>query len=159
MVAVVHLVLVVLPSFIAAYTDLREMKIPNILSIVMVFAFIVTAPFLLTFGEIGWRALYAGIFFAIGFALNATGRMGGGDVKFGSASLLYVASADIGLYLQVLGLMCLAGVITHRLVRGIPALRGIAGHWRSWGERANFPLGFVLAGSLVFYLSLVTILS
>ncbi|MEL6425927.1 MAG: prepilin peptidase [Pseudomonadota bacterium] len=155
MTATVHMILVVLPCFIAAYTDLKEMKIPNILSIVMVLGFVVTAPFLLTLDEIGWRVLYAGIAFAIGFALNAVGKMGGGDVKFGSASLLYVAPIDIGFYLQVLGLMALAGVLTHRFVRGIPAIRNIVGHWRSWGERANFPLGFVLAGSLLYYLSLV----
>lgn len=153
--ALVSLALVALPCLYAAWSDLRYMRLPNALSLAMIALFLVSAPFLMDLSEMGWRLGIAFAALVITFLLNAGGVIGGGDAKFGSAAMLFVAPVTdhITLFLQVLGMMALAGVVTHRLAARVPLMQGLG--WQSFSERGSFPFGLSIAPALLFYLMLI----
>ncbi|MGV1764215.1 A24 family peptidase [Rhizobium rhizogenes] len=75
---------------VAAISDLLTMTIPNRVSLVLLGAFIVLAPFIgLTLPEIGMHAAGAAIVFCACFALFALNVMGGGDAKLLAASAIW----------------------------------------------------------------------
>jgi len=92
----------------------------------------------------------------IGFALTLTGGVGAGDAKFAAAMAPFVALGDLRLFLVLLGAVVLASFITHRLLRQFPAVRRATPQWESW-QRREFPMGFALGPSLIFYLGLASI--
>ena len=74
----------------AAFTDIRERRIPNALPIALIVLFVVALllePSLR--GVVHWRLLSALVAFVAGFILFATGLMGGGDVKLFTALALW----------------------------------------------------------------------
>ncbi|MBC2771298.1 prepilin peptidase [Rhizobium sp. AQ_MP] len=86
------ILLTVLPFclVIAALTDFFEMTIPNWISLLLVFAFLLLSPFSgLTLVEFGWHVAAAGMVFSICFALFAFNVMGGGDAKLLTAAALW----------------------------------------------------------------------
>jgi prepilin peptidase CpaA len=75
---------------VAAISDLLTMTIPNRVSLVLLGAFIMLAPFVgLTLPEIGMHAAGAAIVFCACFAFFALNVMGGGDAKLLAASALW----------------------------------------------------------------------
>lgn len=74
----------------AAVTDLREMKIPNWISLVLVAGFLIAAPLMhLSLASFGWHLLAAAIVFGVCFGLFAINVMGGGDAKLLTAAALW----------------------------------------------------------------------
>lgn len=74
----------------AAVSDFRSMTIPNIISIVMIVAFVGLVPFSgLPLTTIVYSALTALMTFLVCFGLFASGAMGGGDAKLLTASALW----------------------------------------------------------------------
>lgn len=152
--ALIHLLVVFVPALIAIWTDFSSMRIPNLVSIAMIVLFVVVAPFTLPLDEIPWRLLTAVAVFAIGLALYALGQMGAGDVKFAATVFLFVDPSDVTFFIRILGIMALAGLLTHRLVARVPAARAMATHWTSWTAKGVFPYGVALSSSLIYYLAL-----
>ena len=48
-------------------------------------------------------------------------------------------------------LWILAAFAAHRIMKRVPSFRDRTAHWESW-ERRDFPMGFALAPSLIFYM-------
>lgn len=140
----------------AAYSDLKYMIIPNWLSILMILAFLVPGLIFLDFTTVLWRLLAAFATLVVGFILNALRMMGGGDAKFATAMAPFIALATLERFMLAMGLFLFAALLTHRFASRVPALRGLAPDWVSWTTGRNFPMGFAMAGALIWYLAGLT---
>ena len=139
-----------------AWSDLRFMKIPNAAVLVLLGVYLIAGPLLLPFDVWLWRWVHFAVVLVAGIVLNAVAHFGAGDAKFGAAMAPFFAAAHLNLVLMLLAAFLLGAFAAHRLVRHLPALRGLAPDWVSW-TRADFPLGLALVGTLWGYLALVAI--
>ena len=91
------LVLVVLPLLLAlaAGWDIASFTIPNFLNLALIAVFAVFAFTAgLSLSAIGWHLLAGLAGLAVGFALFATGHIGGGDAKLFAAVALWLGLKD-----------------------------------------------------------------
>ncbi|MEM1430585.1 MAG: prepilin peptidase [Pseudomonadota bacterium] len=135
-----------------AWSDLARMKIPNLAVGALIALFLVLGPFVLPLAEWGWRWAHLLVVFGIGFVANQFGLLGAGDVKFTAAAAPFVAASDAAFLLLPLSMILLAGVLIHRALRRVPAIRAAAPEWESWTNR-KFPAGLALGPALAFYLA------
>ncbi len=140
-------------AFWVAWSDMARMKIPNAAVVALVALFLVLGPFLLPLADWGWRWLHLAVVLVIGFVMNMGGLVGAGDAKFAAAMAPFVALSDAAWFLVLFAAVLLAAFATHRGFRAVPAARRLAADWQSW-NRADFPMGLALAGSLSLYLGL-----
>ena len=149
--------LLLAPVMVAvAYSDLRYLRIPNILGLVALVLFVVTAP-LLTFGELGWRMTAAAVVFAIGFAMFALRLIGGGDVKILAALLLFIPSQTYSLFALNFSASLLLGIAFILTVRALPLFR--QSQFVSLNTKSGFPMGISIALSGILHPFLVTALA
>lgn len=135
-------------SIWAAWSDLKFMKIPNIISIVLALIFIVVGPLVLPFDIYLGRILVGIIALAVGFLIFFTGIAGGGDIKLLAAMLPFIAREELFAFAFLLSAMTLSGIAAHRLVGKL----GYAPEgWISWQGNRKYPFGLSLAGSFSFY--------
>ena len=137
-----------------AWTDLSQMRIPNKAGIALVGLFAVGGLLALPFEEYAWRYMHLVIVLLAGIILNAAGAIGAGDAKFAAASAPFVAAGDLMFVFMIFTATLLGTWVTHRLVKNIPALRQMAPNWKSWATGWDYPMGFALGGTLIFYLML-----
>lgn len=135
----------------AGAMDLFTMTIPNKISLVLIAAFLLMAPFV----GMGWYQfamhLSAGmVFLLVGFAMFAAGLLGGGDAKILAVAGLWLGFdhiAEYTLYAAILG-----GIVTFGLLfmRKIPVpLWMIHQDWfsRLYYYKTGVPYGIALAGA------------
>lgn len=140
----------------SAWSDLKYMKIPNILVLIMAGLFLVTGPFLLDFDIYLWRLLGGFIVLVIGFTLFSLGGIGGGDAKFAAAMALFIDHTHLASFLFMLAMFALLGVVLHKIVGKLGFMSKITDTWESWrieksGKKKNFPLGLGMSGALIYY--------
>lgn len=116
----------------SAWSDLKYMKIPNILVLIMAGLFLVTGPFLLDFDVYLWRLLGGFIVLAIGFTLFSLGGIGGGDAKFAAAMALFIDHTHLASFLFMLAMFALLGVVLHKIVGKLGFMSKITDTWESW---------------------------
>ena len=136
----------------ATWSDLKYLKIPNIVPISMVILFIIIGPMVLPLQEY-WRSLlYGFIALLASIAIFAAGLIPGGDLKFTTAIIPFVNTYELVSFAMFVSLCALTAVATH-LVFGWLGLAPKG--WQSWeggGWRRRFPVGFALSGGLITYL-------
>lgn len=138
----------------AAWSDLKFLKIPNILSVVLALLFIILGPFVLPFDDYVGRIIVGLIALAVGFLIHFTGLVGGGDLKLIAAMLPFIAREDLVAFAFVVSIMTLAGVAAHRTIGKL----GYAPEgWKSWEGHRKYPFGYSLAGAFIFYLGIKSI--
>jgi len=120
------------------YFDLRYMRIPNVLSIVAVALFAVSA-LVNTPDDLVARLVVAGAVFAIGFAGFCFRILGGGDVKILSALLLFIPLQDLTIFANVFSASLMLGIIAILSVRRMPFAGGTS--WKSISASTRFPMG------------------
>lgn len=135
-----------------AWTDLWSLRIRNRAVLAAVALFVATAP-LIGWEEAGLRLLAGAAVFAVGFALFAARLMGGGDVKMGSALLLFVPSGTLALFAYAFSVAMLLGIATVAALRQVPALRR-AGPV-SLRAQGTFPMGLAFALGGLLHLALL----
>ena len=127
---------------LAAYCDVRHLRIPDVISVAMVGIFAVSA-FVSMPDDLGARLAAAGGVFAVGFVAFAARLVGGGDVKLLSALMLFVASDHWLLFANILSVALLVGVA------GIVAARSArfsgAERWKSLVVPRAFPMAVSIA--------------
>lgn len=148
-----------LPSCVwAALSDMKEMKIPNRATDLMLGAFVLGgAALVLWGGDAGWgwgdylwRYAHFAVVLLAGIALNAARLMGAGDAKFLAAAAPFVALGDLGLVV-VLYLFCLVLTwVLHRAARA-SGLRAMTPDWVSWTTGKRFPMGLAFGVTLPAY--------
>ena len=136
----------------ATWSDLKYLKIPNILPLSMVLAFIIVGPFVLPMEEYLYSLLYGFIALVISLFIHAAGLIPAGDLKFASAIIPFVDTGELVSFGLFVALSAFMAVFTHLVF-------GWAGwaptHWASWqggGWKRRFPVGFALSGGLITYL-------
>ncbi|MDP1668052.1 prepilin peptidase [Phaeovulum sp.] len=154
--ALVFLVLVSPICAWVAWSDLKTMKIPNAAVLSLLGVYLLVGPLLLPLDVWAWRWLHFAVVLVAGIILNAVAHFGAGDAKFAAAMAPFFAQAHLNLVLILLAAFLLGAFVAHRLVRRVPALRGLAPDWVSW-TRADFPLGLALVGTLCGYLAIVAL--
>ncbi len=148
---------VTLPALLwAAWSDLRAMRIPNGCVVTLVLVYAAVGPLVLPLADWGWGWVQLVVVLVVGFALNMAGTLGAGDAKLGAAMAAFIAPPDIAFFLLFLALVMLAALLTHRTVRAVPILRGLAPDWVSW-QRRDFPLGFALGPALALYFAITVL--
>lgn len=135
-----------LPILLAtAFSDLREMRIPNRLSWagLMIFAFCV--PLL---GVEAWsaRILVALAAFSVCFGLFAVGWLGGGDAKILPVTFLFVPVSLLPLFLFSFCFAMILGMVAIWCAR--QRLSHPDAVWVSMQPGAAFPMGLSIAASL-----------
>lgn len=73
----------------AAVSDTLTFEVPNFVSIGLVAVFAATAPFYLSFAQLGWHAVVGLAVLIVGFLLFAVGILGGADAKVLAAAALW----------------------------------------------------------------------
>lgn len=144
----------VLPiCFYVAFSDLRDMRIPNQAVLVLAAVFVVVGLFALPLPVYGMRLVQMVAVLLIGILLNAGGAIGAGDAKFAAAAAPFIAPGDLRVLLAIFAANLLAAFVTHRLAK-YTGLRRIAPDWKSWNMGWKFPMGLSLGGTLAIYLGL-----
>ncbi|GAA3868860.1 A24 family peptidase [Celeribacter arenosi] len=148
------LVPVAILSFVAAFNDLKRMKLPNVIVIALALVYVVVGPFVLSLEQYGWGFVHAAVMYLVGmFAFMFLG-VGAGDGKFAAAMSMFIPVADARMVLVIFAAYLLGAFAAHRIARRIPAVRSATPDWVSW-ESGKFPMGLALAGTIVHYLAWV----
>lgn len=119
----------------SAWSDLKLMKIPNVLVLLMAGAFIISGAILLPFDVFLWRLLGGFIVLVIGFTLFSLGGIGGGDAKFAAAMTLFIDHAHIASFLFMLAMFALLGVVLHKIAGKLGFMSPITDNWEPGGSR------------------------
>ncbi len=140
-------------SFVAAFNDLKRMKLPNGLVLAMVGVYLVMGPFLLAWDQYLWGFSHGVVMYLVGMFAFAYLGVGAGDGKFAAAMALFIPVADAGVVLSLFAAFLIGAFLAHRALRALPAVRRATPDWVSW-EHKKFPMGLALAGTMVTYLAL-----
>jgi len=138
----------------AAATDLLTFKIPNAVSIALVAAFLVIAPF----AGFTWNGFFThlatfAVVLAAGIALFAAGFVGGGDAKLLAAASLWLGYESFPTYLAMVavcgGVLALVLIVFRRfrLPDSIAALPWVA---RLHRRDSGMPYGIALAAAALW---------
>jgi len=145
----------VLPICIyVAWSDLREMRIPNISVLALAGVFLAVGLIALPFEVYYMRLLQLVIVLLAGFLITSLGLVGAGDAKFAAAMAPFIAPGDYLMFLTLFAAVLIGAWITHRGAGMVPAVRRATPDWISWDRGKLFPMGVALAGALVVYLAL-----
>ena len=145
----------VLPICIwVAWSDLREMRIPNVSVLALAGVFLAVGLIALPFEVYYMRLLQLAIVLLAGFLLTSLGLVGAGDSKFAAAMAPFIAPGDYLMFLPLFAAVLIGSWITHRGAKAVPAVRRATPGWVSWDRGKLFPMGVALAGALVVYLAL-----
>lgn len=128
-----------------ALYDLKQMRIPNSLSIIGVIFFAMAFPIL---GVEQWtlRALVGMCVFAVCFGLFAAGWFGGGDAKILPVTALFVPISLIEIYMLSFSFSMLLGMVMIWMARQLYSSPDAT--WVSMKPQAKFPMGISIAASL-----------
>ena len=135
-----------------AFSDMRDMRIPNQMVMLLFLVFAVVGLIALPFNEYLWRYLHLVVVLVAGIALNAGGVMGAGDAKFAAAAAPFIPLGDVRFLVILFAANLLAAVAAHRIGK-YSAPKNIAPHWESW-TNPKFPMGLALGGTLALYLGM-----
>ena len=126
-----------------AYCDLSRMRIPNLLSLVAVALFLISAPAFLTTDAALMRVLLAGAALLIGFVMFAFRLLGGGDVKIFAALMLFIPVPTVSTFLLLFSAAMIFGIALMPVLRALPG--AASSGWVSLQPGARFPMGISIA--------------
>lgn len=127
-----------------AYSDLRYMRIPNLLSLIAAAVFVVFAA-ILPPNDLMVRLIVAGVVFALGFLAFAFRLVGGGDVKFLPVLMLFVPFGKLAIFCNTFSAALILGIGAVLALRRLPASAGWG--WKSFSGTPKFPMGISIAGA------------
>ena len=148
--ALVFLPLVLPLCVYVTFSDMRDMRIPNVIVVMLFVVYAVVGLIALPFDAYLWRYVHLIVVLVAGIALNAGGAMGAGDAKFAAAAAPFIHVGALRLLMALFAANILAAFLAHRIAK-YTALRNFAPHWKSW-TNPKFPMGMALGGTLALYL-------
>jgi prepilin peptidase CpaA len=151
--AIVFLLLTFPFCIYATWTDLKFLKIPNIVPVSMLLVFLITGPLVLPLPEYGLSLLYAFIALCISLVVFAAGLVPGGDLKYTCAILPFVDTGELISFALFVSLCSILAVITHLLFGWVGLAPKDWASWQKGGWKRRFPVGFALSGGLLTYLA------
>ena len=151
--AIVFLVVTLPFCIFAAWSDLKFLKIPNIVPVSMVLIFIVVGPFVLPFTEYKLSLLYGLIALLLSLVVFAAKIVPAGDLKYTTAIIPYVNTGELLNFVMFLSLCSLLAVLIHSIVGRLGLGPASWASWQESGRKRRFPFGFALSGALITYLA------
>jgi len=134
---------IVSPVLVAcAYSDLRYMRIPNKLVLMLAVFFVITSP-MLTLPEIGWRIAVSAIVFGISAIAFSLRMLGGGDVKMLAALLLFIPSTTLTTFGYIFSSSMLTGLLVSTTLQNAAWAESLG--WASVKAKGRFPMGISIA--------------
>lgn len=153
-----YAILFVFPAamIFAGAMDLFTMTIPNRISLLLVIAFIILAPFSgLSMGDIGAHILAGLLVLAITFSLFSFGYLGGGDAKILSVAALWLGFEHMGAFLIWVALLGGVLAVGFLIMRKMPMPSFLLRQeWalRLYEPQGGIPYGVALgAAALIIY--------
>lgn len=126
----------------AAVFDLRHMRIPNALSVVL--ATIFAAACLATLpGDFAMRLIVAGSVLVLGAAAFFAGLVGAGDVKLLTTLLLLVPAAGMPVFALEFSAALAVTMAALFSLKRLPVVAGLG--WRGFSPGREFPMGVAIA--------------
>lgn len=140
---------VIAPLLLSAiYFDLRYLRIPDLITVLLVGVFVICAV-LFTPDDLAIRLSVAAGVFALGFAAFSARLVGGGDVKLLPALLLFIPANGLILFANLFSLSLLAGVAAIVLLR--QSRFATASGWKSLSQPRAFPMGLSIGLAGLIY--------
>jgi prepilin peptidase CpaA len=127
-----------------AYFDLRFLRIPDMLSL-MVLAIFAVVVVLAPMPDLVSRLIAAGLLFAAGFVAFAFRLVGAGDVKFLSVLMLLIPTSSLALFANLFAAALLAGIVCVLALRRLPGARQST--WKALSTPRVMPVGVSIAVS------------
>lgn len=151
--AIVFLIVTFPFCIYASWSDLKFLKIPNIVPLTMVLMFIIIGPMVLPWGEYLNSLLYGFIALVISLFVHAAGLVPAGDLKFTSAIIPFINTNELLSFAMFVALASFMAVFTHMVFgwAGWNPDNWESTHGRGW--KRKFPVGFALSGGLIIYLA------
>ena len=137
-----------------AWSDMKYMKIPNMAVLALLGVWVVLGLLILPFSQWAIGLGLGAALLVIGFFAALIRFFGAGDAKFIAAMAPFFVQSNLRFVLVMGAGALLAAFFTHRLAKIIPPLRRQTQDWQSW-TRADFPMGFALAGILNIHIVLL----
>ncbi|WP_158602256.1 A24 family peptidase [Cohnella endophytica] len=117
----------------ACWTDVRNMRIPNELTVVFAGSGLLYQTFAHGILGLGWAITGALAGFVPLYAMNRLGGMGGGDVKWFGAFGMW-AGASLTAWLVMLSILYAGGIACVLMLLRLPGIR-------IWGGKLKWPWG------------------
>ena len=124
---------------VVVYSDLRHMRIPNALLLVILALFLTALLPVLPWTELAWRLTAAGVVFALCIGAFAAQLLGGGDTKMLPLLVLFIPAQDWALFALFLSAGLIVTLVGVRVLRLLP--REWLQPWRGLARDDRFPLG------------------
>lgn len=150
--AVLPLILLTPVLCAVAWSDLRHMRIPNLLVLLALGLFVICMP-LLGWQEVAWRLGVALVVFALGTLGFALRLFGGGDVKMLAALMLFVPSQTLHGFGYGFSLALVLGVVFVLALRAAPFLRDA--ELAVIRNSGKFPMGISIALAGILHATLI----
>lgn len=137
----------------AGISDLRTMRIPNHLIILLLAGYAAAVPLVgLNLPEVAWSVTAATIIFALGFIGFSYGWMGGGDVKLLAVAALWLGAGNVApfiFYTSIFGAVLTIITLIFRVVRLPGAWGGQEWIARLHHRDTGIPYGVAIAAAAV----------
>jgi prepilin peptidase CpaA len=123
------------------WCDLKFMRLPNLLVLMLVVVFAATVAWTLPLVVLG----VALAVLVLGAMANAAKLLGGGDVKVLAALVLFFPTEQLLAFAFTLCICMIAGIVALVMLRRI--LRGKGATWRGLQEGARYPMGLSIGAA------------
>lgn len=144
--ALVFLIATAPLAFIAAFNDLKHMKLPNVVVGALALTYVVVAPFVLPFEQYLWGFAHGAAIYVVGMFLFFFAGVGAGDGKFAAAMAMFIPVADAAPVLMLFSAFLLGAFAAHGSCApsplcAAPRRTGNRGPTRNspWGSRSREP--------------------
>lgn len=131
-----------------AYTDTRDLRIPNWTVLAVLGVFLATGSWGLPLETFLWRLGYAAVAFGLSLLLYnvAQGGIGAGDLKLLTALVPFLAGTVLLQFLAVYVLISILGTLAFWLARR--ALKGRETGWKAFDNVVYYPVGVFIGLSV-----------
>lgn len=148
---------------LASWSDLKTLKIPNLLVLAVLAVFVVTGLWGLPTETFLWRMLYGVIVLFVGFGLFSAGLIGGGDAKMAAALTPFIAPGDLAHLLVLYGIVALVLLMLLRIVMQMNRHNETGWHsidqLKKPARERVFPMGIIFGVTILIYLGVHTAMS
>ena len=141
----------------ASWSDLRTLKIPNVLVLAVLGVFVITGLWGLPIDIFFWRLAHGVGVLLLGFVAFSFGFIGGGDAKMAAALTPFIVPAELGKFLILYAVITLILLMVLRLIMQMNRHRDTG--WLSIDQMKKparervFPMGLIFGVTIVFYLA------
>lgn len=148
---------------LASWSDLKTLKIPNLLVLSVLAVFVVTGVWGLPIETFFWRLLYGVVVLFVGFGLFSAGLIGGGDAKMAAALTPFIVPGDVAQLLVLYGVVALVLLMLLRIVMQMNRHQETG--WLSIDQLKKparervFPMGIIFGVTILIYLGVHTAMS